>query len=165
MGPADNYCTSRPAVLTIDQNMSRQLSPTTAQRALRSAIAERLFFALLIEYKLFGVQERPDDVFVSQFFVLSMLGDVVECHGHLAGSRLMGEGPQEQLFDFLSVRPRVFGQGLGATARPAQLPLNLIGIQQVQGLGQVRLADALALTGTESLRPAKNIQEVRGERF
>ena len=115
---------------------------------------------LLVEHELLGVDQGPEDVLVGGLLVLAVLGQVLKGRLQLVGGRLVGEGPQEQLLDYLLVGPLVLGQGVGPAAGTGQLALDLVGVEQVQRLGQVGLADALALTGADPLRPAEDVQEV-----
>src|SRR5581483_4697124 len=86
-------------------------------------------------------------------------------YGPLLSGRLAGKGPQEQLVYLLRFRPWVLGHHFSTAVGPGQLALDLIGVEQVQRLGQVGLADALAFAGTDALRPAEDVEEVRRERF
>ena len=53
------------------------------------------------------------------------------------------------------------------TTRPpagaSDFALDFLRVKQVQRLGEIGLADALALAGTDALRPAEYVQEIRLE--
>src|SRR6185437_10412123 len=84
-----------------------------------------------VEDELLGVEQRPEDVLVSALFVRGVLGNLRKRRVTLFLGGLACEGPQEQLLDLLGVRSLVLGQRVGPSARPRQLVLNLVGVQQV----------------------------------
>jgi len=77
----------------------------------------------------------------------------------------VGKRPYEEFFNLLRVGTLVLGQQIRPSTAAAKLVLHLVGVKQMQSLGQVRFADALALAGADALRPAEDVQEVGLERF
>ena len=64
---------------------------------------------LLDEQKLLGVHQGPKDVFVSQFLVGRMLGDVRQSRGFLILVGLVTKCPQEKVIHLLIIGALVLG--------------------------------------------------------
>ncbi len=115
----------------------------------------------VIEQELLGIEQDPNEIFVGQLGVLSLL-HVTHRGGRFVGSRLAAEGQQVQFADLLRVRPAgVGGQHCRAPVARRQFTLDLAGIQQVQALRQIRVARSFALAGAARLGAAEDGQEVR----
>ena len=92
-----------------------------------------------------------------------MFCQVVERGFFLLRCRKPTEGAQEQVIDFVSIWARVLGQHVGTATGAREHALDFIGVQQVQGLRQIRFAHTFAFAGADSLRTAENIEEIRGK--
>src|SRR5207342_184925 len=61
----------------------------------------------LIEDKLLGVDQRPENVLISNLLLLGVLLDVVQGQSELGLARLVTDAPQEKFLNLLGVRPLV----------------------------------------------------------
>ena len=121
----------------------------------------------LVEHELLRVQQRPEDVLVGQSscssrcLAMCSSASVQLRPASACGRRPTGTAPRP------SRRPAACPWPAGRPGRRPRASLSWISsrVEQVQRLGQVRLADALALAGADALRPAEHVEEVRRERL
>ena len=121
---------------------------------------------LLVEHELLGVDQRPEDVLVGQLLVLRVAWRCAP--GPVAAGPRVGLRAKAHRNSSSTFSASGRGSLASRSARPparASLSCTSSRVEQVQRLGQVRLADALALAGADALRPAEHVQEVRRERL
>src|SRR5262245_20361812 len=115
----------------------------------------------MIEQKLLGVDQGPNDIFIGPLGVLLVLFNVGQRDRRFFGRWNARKREQVQLADLGVVRTRFVARQAGrAAAGCRELALNLAGVEQVQALGEIGFAGSLALAGARSFGPAKDSEEV-----
>ena len=121
-------------------------------------------WALVVEQKLFGVDQRPDDVFVGWLGVLGVFGQVGLGDVQFVCVRLAGIDPAIKFADADLDRPLVGGQLGGPPRRAGDFVLHFAAVEQVQALGEVGVLRAFAFAGRVALRLPEDLQEIRARR-
>jgi len=114
----------------------------------------------MVEEKLLGIDERPDDVFVSFPAFLRFLLEIAFGQLQFLVLRLPGVGPIVKLPDVRFGRLRVRREQRRAAFVVRQFFLNVFRIQKMEALSETGVLRALAFARARHLGPAKHGQEI-----
>ena len=79
----------------------------------------------MVELELFGINQGPDNIFITSSYVIRMLLDVRDGHLKLFSIRFSSEDPTIKFFDSLFIRPGRISRKLGGASTGTTKNINI----------------------------------------